>query len=152
MFLLQSSFFLSDNVIEIILKIVHLFLMMLYNILSIAKLEDLLNSFPATLFAARKIANTESRSFVKYVTCPVCSEIYDPEICSKLTVNGLKESELCSYVRFPNHTQGRFRAKCGSKLMKSVSSMDGKKIYLYPHRMYCYQPCLLYTSPSPRDS
>lgn len=51
-----------------------------------------------------------------------------------------KKSEQCSFIRFPNHVQSRFRKAFGKELMKIISSIGGKKVHLYPKKMFCYFP------------
>ena len=139
-FALQSMLSISDAILEILLKICCILLNLLHNSLSIEKLGQLCQMFPSSLFTARKIIKLENNVFTKYVSCPSCCTIYNPDDAFKITASGLKESKLCSYVRFPNHTMSRFKEQCGTVLMKSFSSIDGKKTYLYPNRLYCYQP------------
>jgi len=52
LFAVQSVFFISDNVVGVILKIVHLFLSLLYKIMALTQLENIMNLFPSTLFKA----------------------------------------------------------------------------------------------------
>ena len=47
-------------------------------------------------------------------------------------------------VPYPDHPQVRFREKCGTPLMKSVCSADGKQNLLYPIKVYSYQPLKLF--------
>ena len=46
-------------------------------------------------------------------------------------------SNKCVNISFPNHPQRRFRLPCNATLMKTVIGIDGKKIYLYPKKVYC---------------
>ena len=48
-------------------------------------------------------------------------------------------SRNCSKVEYPLHNQSRFRKPCGSKLMKVEYSMDGKRNFLYPFKVYSYR-------------
>jgi len=117
-----------------------LFLSLIYKVVAIPQLNDIIDAFPNSLYVAKKMTELNSSPFVKYVSCSSCSSIYDPKDCSEITRTGIKQSKQCDYVRFPNHTQGRFRQKCGEYLMKTFSSMDGNKIFLYPKKIYCYMP------------
>ena len=138
LFAFKSCFFISDDAIQSILQIVHLLLRQLETKLSISQLSSILSIFPSTLYMARKKIGVNETSSIKYVCCPTCSTNYDPDDCVTF-VNGKKESKTCSYVRFPDHPQSRLREKCGTVLMKSFCSANGKTNYLYPKRVYCYQ-------------
>ena len=52
--------------------------------------------------------------------------------------DGQLVSKLCSFRRFPNHTQRRHRNECGQCLMKTVRCANGK-VSLYPRLIYCYK-------------
>ena len=132
---MQSKFAVADGMLEILLKIIHLFLNLISKTLQLTPLQSFITSFPKSLHLARKAIGLDDCSFVKYVCCPDCSSIYPPDECIKTTNDGRQESERCSFVQFPNHTQFRFRQPCGAELMKSFSSIDGKKNYLYPKKL-----------------
>uniref|UniRef100_A0A7M5X7A9 Transposase domain-containing protein n=2 Tax=Clytia hemisphaerica TaxID=252671 RepID=A0A7M5X7A9_9CNID len=140
LFALQTTYSISDNVMGILLKLFHSFLTQLKSHDGVDdKLERTIELFPSSLFLAKKKINLENNSFVKYVSCGKCHSIYKPEDCY-YEKDGKRESHCCTHVPYPDHPQARFREPCGETLMKSVSSGDGKKNYLHPKRLYCYQP------------
>lgn len=138
LFALQSVHSLSDNVMEIIINIVRSLLLMLSTEHG-NDMDKIKKLFPTSLYTAKQMMNLENNSFTKYVSCSECFQIYKPEDC--FTVNGgKKEGVSCSHIKYPNHPQARYREKCNTPLMKTVNSAHGSKIYLYPIRLYCYQP------------
>ena len=140
LFAFQSCYSLSDNALQSVLNLISLFLSSLKVKLCINELASVLSDFPSTLHLARKEIGILENTAKKFVTCPNCSSIYDPNACVVVERNGTKRSLECNFVKFPDHTQARMREKCGVELMKSVCSVDGKINYLYPKRVYCYQP------------
>ena len=141
LFACQNRYFLSDAALESVIKILKLFLTLIGDRLSLPGFDCLLSHFPSSLFLAKKKSGVHSNTSKKYVCCTSCSSIYPSESCSKI-VDGKKESKLCSFVRFLNHPQPKFRSQCGEVLMKSICSADSKTNYLYPKKLYCYNPLI----------
>lgn len=141
LFACQNRYFLSDAALESVIKILKLFLTLIGDKLSFPGFDCLLSHFPSSLFLAKKKSGAHSNTSKKYVCCTSCSSIYPSESCSKI-VDGKKEGKLCSFVRFPNHPQSKFRSQCGEVLMKSICSADSKTNYLYPKKLYCYNPLI----------
>ena len=103
----------------------------------LTKLQD---NFPSTVKKAKKLLGLDIDKFQKFVCCPTCNKLY--QYSSAVYVDaksGEKNSKNCDNVPYPNHIQARFRQKCGTVLMKTVVSADGKNKYLYPRKVYVYQ-------------
>ena len=78
-------------------------------------------------------------SFIKYVVCSKCNQIYVYEQCIH-KIGTEQCSKKCDFVMFPRHTQLRRRQPCGDLLLKTVefTSKSTKKT-LYPFKVYCYK-------------
>ena len=134
LFSCQNRYFLSDAALESVIKILKLFLTLIGDRLSFPGFDRLLLHFPSSLFLAKKKSGVHNNTSKKYVCCTSCSSIYPSKSCSKI-VDGKKESKFCSFVRFPNHPQSM-------KSMKSICSADSKTNYIYPKKLYCYNPLI----------
>ena len=138
LFAWQMTFVVSDNCIEVLLKIVGYLLSMLQLALQSNSMANIVEMYPNTLHRARKLVGFDKDNFSKFVVCPKCTKLHTYEQAYAI-VNGRKESRLCGYVMYPNHPQERFRTPCGSPLMKTVVSVDGKRNNIYPYKIFCYQ-------------
>ena len=138
LFLWQTLFHLSDVGLGCLLAFIATFLGIVGRVLSFSPLIDLANSLPTTVRAARKMLGKIQDTFHKWVCCPACSHLYALDECSIRSTNGEVVSRECSFVRFPDHPQARFRKKCGMLLMKTVRTSAGTT-YLYPRQIYCYK-------------
>ena len=107
---------------------------------NIEALSNILSYFPTSMYACKEVIGLSKDKFIKYVVCPQCSNLYSFKDATKEHRNGLLKSNFCSFVKFPNHSQQRMREPCGAKLMKELSTADGKKTFLYPFKVYTYQP------------
>ena len=77
-----------------------------------------------TLYRMHQILKIQEGSFVRYVTCPECSEVYKYDDC--IVICGrTKKSKKCK--------------SCGSRLLKVVQTRSGAQL-LHPIRTYCYRP------------
>ena len=143
LFALQSSQSMSDNSIEITLKLVKLLLSNMATKLSIDHINTVLDHFPSSLYKAKKEVGLDENTSVRYVTCPNCFSNYDPSSTVIEERSGdkiTKKSATCTHARFPDHVQARMREECGTELMKTVCSVDGKTNYFDPKQIYSYQP------------
>lgn len=134
----QMKFCVSDNSVDSLLGIVGYLLTMLQCIFGLDELCQLAENFPNTKHKARKTLGFDTDEFLKFVVCPKCHKLFSYEQ-AVVTVNGKQQSNVCTFVLFPNHPQLRFREPCGESLMKAMISADGKKQVLYPRKVYCYQ-------------
>ena len=130
------AFTVSDNCVQVLLNIIGYLLTMFQFCLQGD--NNLLEMFPDTLYKARKYVGFDKDDFFKFVVCPKCTRLFTYDQ-AYVTKNGIRESNKCDFVEYPNHPQLRFREPCGATLMKTVVSADGRKTSLYPHKTYCYQ-------------
>lgn len=82
------------------------------------------------MYSLRCFLRTEVGSFVQYVACPNCYEVYEYKDCIKRC--GTKDtSEKCS--------RKIGRRPCGTLLLKSIKLSTGR-LSLRPFKTYCYMP------------
>lgn len=140
----QFRYFVSDAAIGGLFSIFRLFInllkKMLQPMLCCGPLQELLDSFPTSVFTARTLIGLNRDSFEKYVVCPDCHALYNLSECVKINKRGNKVSSKCSCVLYPNHPHKSRRTPCNATLMKKVVSGDGKKTSLYPKKIYSYRP------------
>jgi len=96
--------------------------------------------FPSTIFRAKKILGLDKDQFLKFICCPKCNKLYNYSEATHIDRFGVKHSELCSNIRFPDHPQERMRASCNTALMKEVVTLNGKGKQFYPYKVYTFQP------------
>ena len=89
--------------------------------------------FPSTLY---KFLGTRNDSFVRYVTCEKCSEVYKYDDCIE-TVGATVIPKLCKN-RFSNSER-----VCNGALLRRVE-LANKSVIYYPNRVYCYMPLYNY--------
>ena len=107
-------------------------------IMGVDTLKPLLESFPSSLYMARKIIGLDRDAFNTFFVCPKCHLLYTFEVAMKTSSSGKKYSAKCSNILYPNHPQHSRRMPCGAFLMKKIVSEDGKTISLYRKKVYCY--------------
>lgn len=129
----QSKHYISDNAIVKLVHIIKHMLTLLQMIIQNEILGNILDNFP-TLTNAKKLLGFSKDSFIKYVCCPKCCTLYNYNEC--LTT----ADKRCNHIKYPNHTQERYRQPCNELLMKKVLSVQNKKTYLYPKNVYAYFP------------
>ena len=134
----QMTFSVSDRCVDSLLNIVRYFFTMMQFVFGINGFCEIVDAIPGTIYKARKFIGLEQDEFIKFIVCSKCHKLYTYEQACE-TVNGIKCSKKCGFVRYPNHPQGRMRELCGTPLMKVVVSADGKRKSLYPFKTYCYQ-------------
>jgi len=67
--------------------------------------------------------------------CPKCRKVYSLQNCSVLARDGSRKAILCTYRRFPNHSQKALRAMCGAPLLPlKKNSLNGECELLPSHR------------------
>lgn len=135
LFLWQSTFKLSDVGMSILLKFLCMFLGLLANILGVTAFKTITDMLPTSVTSGKKLLETSKDNFEKFVCCPDCSSI---ENSLERLPNGKSTSKTCTFVRFPQHPQQRYRKPCGSPLLKPVKTSTGSA-FLYPRRLYCYK-------------
>lgn len=88
------------------------------------------NSIPRSVYTLKKTQGILEDDFLKYVVCSKCNELY--------TLSEAEECRTCTFIKYPNHAQRKFRQKCGEKLLKEVILQDGSRKH-YPIKIYCYR-------------
>lgn len=134
----QMKFTVSDNCLNSLLYIIKYILTLMQFVFGMAEFCSMVEAFPETLHKARRFLDFQGDRFIKFVVCPKCHKLYTFEQAQVL-LQGKKQSKLCDFVKYPNHSHARMRSPCGATLMKVVVSKDGNKQSLYPFKTYCYQ-------------
>ena len=121
----------SDTAMNALLKFLHvLFIVLGHFSPKIASLVDLI---PSSVYSLGKILG-HSLHYTKYVVCPKRHRLYTFKECVTLT-SGRQCSKTCTFVRFPNHPQHRFRRECGHLLLHYFS---GRQM-LHPLKAFPYR-------------
>lgn len=120
--LLQKKHYIPDTAIDFLLKLFATFLSVMCRFYP--EISPIVNSFPGTLYRMRQILKIQEGSFIRYVTCPECSEVYTYDECIE-TCGSTKKGKKCKL--------------CGSHLLKLVQTRSGARL-LHPIRTYCYRP------------
>ncbi len=133
LFTWQSVYRVSTSAICIILLFLKTFFSMAARLLHIDKLRELANVFPRSLHLARKFLGNIRESFTKFVVCPQCHKLYRYNECWTQT-GQVKETKVCSFVRFPTHTQRRMRSPCGEPLPGASEPL--RPVRPWPHQYF----------------
>ena len=129
----------SDNAIGLMLSFIARFFSVCATCLGLNVLKELALTIPSTLYKAKRWIGQTRERFDRYVVCPSCHSIYSYDECVRVdAVTKKKQSQLCSYVRFPHHVQARMSAPCSMHLLKIVKSSCGSE-YFAPFKTYCYR-------------
>ena len=140
LFLWQAQFRVSDTGVNMLISVLHQFLIVLNTIFVSESFERFALSFPTSIYLAKKMCNSNTEHFKRYVSCPTCHCLYHYDDAFRIAVDGEHVTRKCSFVSFPNHPHLNKRMPCGTSLMKNVTSMNGKKNFLYPYKVYCQRP------------
>ena len=102
-------------------------------------LDSIVTHFPKTVYYLRKRAGLHKHLFKRYIVCPDCYSLYDPQIEKMTAVDScnVKISKRCTFIRFPNHPHHSKRVACGCKLMHKVKC-SGNAYAFRPKLTYCY--------------
>ena len=117
---LQRKHYIPDVAIEALLQIFYIFLRILSKLYT--PLSEVADSFPSSVRKMQIFLGLKSAEFIKYVTCPKCSEIY--------TLNE-------SIEKRGSRERSRKCTACNSLLLQTIETCAGKQI-LRPYRIYCY--------------
>lgn len=137
LFLWQIMFHLSDVGLGILLSFFATLVAIMGRIFNLETVKEFSDIMPRAVRTARRLVGNDQDTFQKWACCPSCSALYPLEDCSMRLPDGSLSSRECTFIRFPNHPQSRFRLPCGVPLMKTVKTSNGTT-YLYPRQMYCY--------------
>ena len=131
----QSTFRISDTALTVLLSFLFTFLQLLAKHYHIEKLHSFCDQLPKTTNAARKLIGDGRNDFEKYACCPSCYSIY-----SWLN-KGTSSNNTCTFIKYPNHSQARYRKPCGEKLMKMIKT-PYQASFQYPRLLFCYKPII----------
>ena len=133
--LLQARHYIPDIAINALLKFLHVLFVVLGRFSTLA--FSIASAFPSSVHMLRKHIN-QPGSFVKFVVCPKCHQLYDFGECVSLSGPNCTNSVVCPYVQYPNHPQIRRRQPCGHLLLRSVQFSSGRRI-MYPFKVFPYK-------------
>lgn len=131
----QLFYRVSERAMTSLLAFIQLLFTYLAHITKHVVLIDLANKFPRSLYSIRKYFQFSTEDITEYVVCPRCSALYEFDDCL-LNSSGRSESNVCSYVEFPNHPHISRRKKCGTVLLKQIKV--GRKSKLVPRKSFMY--------------
>ena len=94
----QKKHYIPDLAIEVLLQIFYIFLRILSTLYT--PLTEVADTFPSSVRKMQLLLGLKSTEFVKYVTCPKCSEIYT--LNESIERVGVTEySKTCTGCNFP---------------------------------------------------
>ena len=134
----QSMFRVADRAIVVLIKFFKLFLYIIGRVLKAQLLLNFVKIIPESLYMVEKNLGLQKDSFTKYAVCPKCKTLYNFDDCIRQRPNGETVSAKCSHIDFPLHPQRARRRPCGTVLMKTMRSRNGKP-FLYPKQVYCFK-------------
>lgn len=134
----QSMFRVADRAIVVLIKFFKLFLYIIGRVLKTQLLLNFVKIIPESLYMMEKNLGLQKDSFTKYAICPKCKTLYNFDDCIRRRPNGETVSAKCSHIDFPLHPQRARRRPCGTVLMKTMRSRNGKP-FLYPKQVYCFK-------------
>lgn len=88
------------------------------------------------MYQLSKLLQSNMLDFKQYVVCTRCYSLYDFDDCFHVA-EGLRFSNTCSYVEFPNHRLPHLRKRCNEPLLKEINNSSSK--ILVPYKIYCYK-------------
>lgn len=138
LFTWQALFRVSDVGMNVILAFIATLVTLLLIAFGLRSLQEFTEQLPRTVTTARRYLGGNVDSFMKFVSCPKCHQIYPIESCKTYLPNRTVTSGRCSYIKFRNHPQRTQRNACNTVLMKTVRTSAGTTT-LYPRQMYCYK-------------
>ena len=129
---LKKSYNLSESCIKAILLLMVLLIKVFMRFLKQSTLDNMdtvassfLDLFPTSEHALRRLAGIDDTDckFNQSVCCPKCFKTY-PELRTWTTYSHSTPGDfLCDFVEYPRHPHVSRRMKCGSHLLKYVSSV-----------------------------
>lgn len=127
----QATCHLSDNGLAWLLRFLVSWLKVLGIEVSNEVFEQLILTFPGSLYLVRKFLNVDRDDFTKFVVCPKCTKLYKYDSC--LTMIGNRQvAKKCSntyYLRGKSMT-------CNATMVTKVILQNGKACF-YPIKYYC---------------
>ncbi|CAG2220276.1 unnamed protein product [Mytilus edulis] len=130
----QCIHYISDAAVTLLLNILSAFFKLLSTNSEVcSKIES---SFPGNMYQLSKLLKSNMLDFKQYVVCTKCYSLYDFDDCFHV-VEGLRFSNTCSYVEFPNHRLPHLRKRCNEPLLKEINNSSSK--ILVPYKIYCYK-------------
>ncbi|CAG2241899.1 unnamed protein product [Mytilus edulis] len=130
----QCIHYISDAAVTLLLNILSAFFKLLSTNSEVcSKIES---SFPGNMYQLSKLLQSNMLDFKQYVVCTKCYSLYDFDDCFHV-VEGLRFSNTCSYVEFPNHRLPHLRKRCNEPLLKEINNSSSK--ILVPYKIYCYK-------------
>lgn len=90
--LLQRKHYIPDSAIDFLPKLLSTFFSILCQFYP--EISPVVYSFPVTLYRMRQLLNIQEGSFIRYVTCPECSEVYKYDDCIE-TCGSTKKGKKC---------------------------------------------------------
>ena len=97
---------------------------------ALATLADII---PSSVYSLKKAQGNLEDDFIKYVVCPKCHKLYALQSTFKSN-----KIPCCTFVKYPGHTQRKFRTPCGTPLYKEIIVENQRKVF-YPVKTYCYK-------------
>ena len=126
----QSACHVSDNGLEWLLQ----FMSKFFHVIGLQcnYVAGIAAVFPGTLYLMRKFLGMDRDAFQRYIVCPKCTKLYNPNECTMI-VNGRQVAKRCSNM-VPYRRRKR---ECGHQLVKEVITTTNKRLF-YPLKVFCF--------------
>lgn len=132
----QMVYKISDTAIALLLRFFKYFIMVIGRSFRIPALQHV--SSPLSVQGSHSLIGCSQKPFKEFVVCPTCHLLYDLEVHPLIEgTTRNKESVKCKYIKFPDHTQLRFRMPCNTILMTNVIKGKSKQAFR-ARKTYCY--------------
>ena len=129
----QIVYKISDTAIVILLRFFKYFILTIGKSFNIPVLQDI--HTPLSIHGCHSLTGSTYMPFKEVVVCPTCHMLYDPQV--HMIIEGNKSAK-CTYVRYPHHTQMRFRTPCNTILMNTIKRGGRDTLVFRARKTYCY--------------
>ena len=122
----QLVYKIPDRVIVLLLQFFKYLIGIIGKSFNVLPLQNI--NTPASIQGCHSLIGSKHMPFKEYVVCPTCHMLFDPKVnpLTEGTTNN-KKSVKCKYVKFPNHTQARFRMPCDTTLLYTIKKKGNKQ-------------------------
>ena len=128
LFMWQSVFNVTERALKALLSFLKYVILTLGLAFQNHQLTAMSDHIPVTIKKAEKLLGIDDRGIINYVVSKKCHSVYGYEDCVKEKHNGMVETELCSYVKYPNHRHQSKRKPCQSPLFKEMTAVNKKHL------------------------
>ena len=120
----QATCHLSDNGLIWLLKFLVSWLKVLGLEISSEVFENLLLSFPGSLYLVRPFLNLDRDDFNKFIVCPKCTKLYKYDSCLEMA-NNRQVAKRCANTYYSR----RRKMVCNASMETRVTLQNGKTYF-----------------------